>query len=114
MPGRWRRCRSTPTPSPPFRAAAPQIPAGLTCDAFAAADWPRVPAPRRAALAALKGAEAWDFISCGRDALDRAPVAAFRATGRPVLTWTVRSPAEEAAARAFADNITFEGYRPAH
>jgi hypothetical protein len=31
----------------------------------------------------------------------------------PMLTWTVRSPEQETAARAVADNITFEGYRPA-
>ena len=34
-----------------------------------------------------------------------------RREGLPILTWTIRSPAEEAAARRVADNITFEGYR---
>ena len=37
---------------------------------------------------------------------------AFRAAGLPVLCWTVRSAAEEAEARAVAQNITFEGYLP--
>jgi hypothetical protein len=32
----------------------------------------------------------------------------------PVLCWTVTSPAQEAEARRYVDNITFEGYRPAH
>ena len=30
----------------------------------------------------------------------------------PKLGWTVRSPEEEKAARKYADNIIFEGYRP--
>jgi glycerophosphoryl diester phosphodiesterase len=34
------------------------------------------------------------------------------ARGLPVLTWTIRSEAEEAAARRVAHNITFERYRP--
>jgi hypothetical protein len=39
-------------------------------------------------------------------------VAELKARGVPVLCWTIRSPAEEAAARRVADNITFEGYLP--
>ena len=39
-------------------------------------------------------------------------VSRLKAERLPILTWTVRSPAEEAAARRVADNITFEGYRP--
>jgi glycerophosphoryl diester phosphodiesterase len=42
-------------------------------------------------------------------------VTALRARGVPVLAWTIRSPNEEAAARAAgAANITFEGYPAAH
>ncbi|HSI42595.1 MAG TPA: glycerophosphodiester phosphodiesterase family protein [Xanthobacteraceae bacterium] len=32
--------------------------------------------------------------------------------GRPVLTWTVRSEADRVAARAYADQMIFEGFRP--
>ena len=39
-------------------------------------------------------------------------VAAFRASGRPVITWTVRSPEQVAATRAHADQMTFEGFQP--
>ncbi len=35
-----------------------------------------------------------------------------RRVGLPVLVWTVRSPAEEAFARRYADNVIFEGYLP--
>ncbi len=87
---------------------------GWVTDAFAAEDWPGVPARRRAELAALDGfgAAGESFVSCNRLALDRAPIAGLKARGVPVLCWTVRSPVQETAARRFADNITFEGYLP--
>ena len=46
--------------------------------------------------------------------LDR--VAALKAQGAVILTWTITSAAIEARAREVADNVTFEGYlaaRPA-
>ena len=36
-----------------------------------------------------------------------------KAAGKPVLTWTVRSAAEWQRARAHADNLIFENWRPA-
>jgi glycerophosphoryl diester phosphodiesterase len=50
------------------------------------------------------------FVSCDREKLQRPAVAALKARGVPILCWTVRSVAQEAAARRVADNITFEGY----
>ena len=38
---------------------------------------------------------------------------ALAAAGVDILSWTIRSPADEARARRYAGNITFEGYRPA-
>jgi hypothetical protein len=32
----------------------------------------------------------------------------------PILCWTVKSPEQEAEARAVADNVTFEGYLAKH
>lgn len=95
-------------------AAAPGVATGWVTDVFSARKWLGVPAARRAALAALGGfgLGGESFVSCNRLALDRPPVAALRARGVPVLCWTVRSAAEEAAARRIADNITFEGYLP--
>lgn len=96
-----------------FGRAAPAVPRGLaTCD-FQGASWP-LPDYRRAELAAITDFDASGagFVSHDRRDLDRPQVAELRAAGVPVLTWTVRSPAEEAAARRRADNITFEGYRP--
>lgn len=95
-----------------FHALAPKVPVGLvTCD-FSAADWPDVPQDRLRALRAMPDLDrvGAGFISHDRADLASAHVAAARAAGRAVLCWTVRSSAQEAAARKYADNITFEGY----
>jgi glycerophosphoryl diester phosphodiesterase len=39
-----------------------------------------------------------------------AGVTAFRNSGRPVISWTIRTPEQERIARRFSDQITFEGY----
>lgn len=98
-----------------FGEAAPEIPRGLVTQHFREEDWPDVPEPRRTALSELAGfgASGAGFVSCGRRDLDRPQIRALRSRGVPVLTWTIRSPEQEAEARAFADNITFEGYLPA-
>lgn len=94
--------------------AAPKVPRGLTTSAFPAKDWPTVPQDRREALAAMTDLDATGaaFISHGARDLASPAVARARATGRSVLCWTIRSPADEARARRYADNITFEDYLP--
>ena len=94
--------------------SAPDRPRGLTTCDFAAADW-SLPDYRRAELAALMDAERVGaaFVSHDHRDLANPAVARLKSEGLPILTWTIRSPAEEAAARRVADNITFEGYRPA-
>ncbi len=98
---------------------APAVARGLTTYAFPpkdvpeAASDPGIEAGRRA-LAAI---EAFDrvgasFISHDHRDLDRSRVAELKARGVPVLTWTIRSPEEEAQARRIADNVTFEHYLP--
>lgn len=95
-------------------AVAPDRPRGLTTCGFERADW-SIPDYRRAELATLDqiGPTGSRFISHDHRDLASPRVAAVRAAGLPILTWTIRSPAEEEAARRIADNITFEGYRPA-
>jgi glycerophosphoryl diester phosphodiesterase len=97
-----------------FAAAAPRVPRGLTSCGFEADDWD-LPEAYRAELARLARFErlgcafaSHDCRDLGNPALDR-----LRARGRPILCWTVRSPEQEAAARAAAANVTFEHYRPA-
>ncbi len=94
-----------------FAEAAPDRPRGLTTCAFDSADW-SLPDDRRAELAALADAERTgaSFVSHDRKDLDNPALARLKREGLPILTWTVRSPAQEAEARRVADNITFEGY----
>jgi glycerophosphoryl diester phosphodiesterase len=40
------------------------------------------------------------------------PLAARRLCGMPLLTWTVRTPADRERAARFADQMIFEGFRP--
>ncbi len=99
---------------------APGVARGLTTCAFsqkdvpAAATDPAVEAGRRS-LAAIEGFDrvGGGFISHDHRDLDRPRVAELKARGVPVLSWTIRTPEEEAAARRIADNVTFEGYRAA-
>ena len=95
-----------------FRAAAPGVAVGLTTSAYAAADWPLLPAAARDHLRDIPDYEALgaSFISHEAGDLGRARVAALKSAGAAVLCWTIRSTEAEAAARRVADNITFEGY----
>jgi glycerophosphoryl diester phosphodiesterase len=98
-----------------FGAAAPEVARGLvTCD-FSQERMPIVPAARRDELAPIADFERVGASFVSHDARDPANphVAALKARGVPILCWTVRSPEAETKAREFADNITFEGYRPA-
>ena len=95
-----------------FRAAAPDVPVGLTTCAFPEDDWMQVPPGRREELAQIRDFDAVGacFVSHDKNDLDNPRVDALRAQGIPVLTWTIRSEGEEAAARRVATNITFERY----
>ena len=91
---------------------APHIPRGLTTSSYDPADWhPLAPAT----CDALRDIPDYDrtlssFISHEAGDLTRPRVATLRAMGAAILCWTIRAPAAEAAARAIAHNITFEGY----
>ncbi|MEX0970776.1 MAG: glycerophosphodiester phosphodiesterase family protein [Paracoccaceae bacterium] len=91
---------------------AADIPRGLVTCAFVDDDWPFTAPARRAALAEIPdfGATGSCFISHDRTDLDRDAVTLLRASGVPILCWTVRGPLEEKHARRVAHNITFEGY----
>jgi glycerophosphoryl diester phosphodiesterase len=51
-----------------------------------------------------------DFLSFHCEELPWAPVAAFRAGGKPVISWTIRSPEQARRTRRHSDQITFEGF----
>lgn len=54
----------------------------------------------------------FDFISCAKDALNLPAIVFWRALGKPVTAWTIRSQAEADAASAFSDQLVFEGFAP--
>lgn len=98
---------------------APGVTRGLTTYAFPPLDFPQIAGrpeleTRRRALAAIADYDRVGaaFISHDWKDLGAPRVAELKAGGAAVLCWTVRSPADEAAARRMAHNITFEGYLP--
>lgn len=54
----------------------------------------------------------FDFLSIDRTALDLPAVRLFRALGKPVTSWTVRSAEQASEVRGGADQIVFEGFLP--
>lgn len=92
---------------------APKVPRGLTTDTFSPEAWRAVPPPRLERLRQIdtEGVGA-AFVSHDHRDLSAPRIAALRAAGVPILTWTVRSPEAAAAALRVAHAITFEGYRP--
>ena len=54
----------------------------------------------------------FDFISCGREALDLPAVKFFRSLGVPVTAWTISTPTQALATVGHADQIVFEGFEP--
>ena len=93
---------------------APTIARGLVTCSFKAPDWPGANGARLNALRAIRDFDrvGATFISHEAADLDRTRVGALKAAGVPILCWTIRSQEQEKTARAVADNITFEGYRP--
>ncbi|GLQ09531.1 phosphodiesterase [Devosia yakushimensis] len=55
----------------------------------------------------------FDFISCAANALELPAIKFWRALGKPVTAWTIRSKAEADAVAAHSDQIVFEGFDPA-
>ena len=54
----------------------------------------------------------FDFISCDKTALELPAIKFWRALGKPVTAWTIRSSLEAEAARPHIDQIVFEGFDP--
>jgi glycerophosphoryl diester phosphodiesterase len=54
----------------------------------------------------------FDFISCEKTALELPAIKFWRALGKPVTAWTIRSSLEAEAAQPHIDQIVFEGFDP--
>ncbi len=91
----------------------PDVPRGLTTEAFRPGDWP-APETRLSKLSAIADYDrvGASFISHRHRDLSSPRVADLKAQGAVILCWTIRSTDEETAARRVADNLTFEGYLP--
>ena len=90
---------------------APEIPRGLTTSSYDPAQWPL----SETLCDTLREIPDFDrtgaqFISHERADAARPRVQELRAQGVPILSWTIRSAAEEVEVRKHVDNITFEGY----
>ncbi|MCA0997362.1 phosphodiesterase [Salipiger pacificus] len=91
---------------------APQLPRGLTTDAFDPEDWSGVPGWRLEELRAIPDYTRTGacFISHGWRDLASPRVAELKEAGASILCWTIRTPEQEAEARKVAQNVTFEQY----
>ncbi|MEX0302763.1 MAG: glycerophosphodiester phosphodiesterase family protein [Leisingera sp.] len=91
---------------------APQIPRGIVTSAYEPGEWPELQETVCDHLRTIPDYERADcsFISHEAYDLSRPLVQEMRDGGVTVLCWTVTSAEQETAARAFADNVTFEQY----
>jgi len=97
-----------------MRALAPALPRGMVADRFDDEENRALSWKRRFALRHLLHAPTVrpDFIAYGVAALPANAPLLLRHLGLPLLTWTVRTPADREVARRYADQIIFEDFDP--
>lgn len=99
-----------------LREIAPAIPRGIVAmNDYSSADFAHLDAGQRRAMANLLHFERSrpDFLSWKVADLDSAaPYLCRNALGMPLMTWTVRTPADRAMATRHADQMVFEGFTP--
>jgi glycerophosphoryl diester phosphodiesterase len=95
------------------RELAPDMARGIVADRVTHADYDVLPVAQRLRLRNLAHLPETqpDFISYHWRDLPFPAVTRFRATGRPVITWTSRSRHDAAIALRYSDQVTFEGFR---
>ncbi len=114
-PGRAALMSFDPRLLPVIRRTAPQVPRGIVAEQdFAADEWPGLSWWQRAMLGHLLHwpASHFQFVAYRVADLDAYAPRLARTFGLPVLTWTVRTPADRARAARYADQMIFEGFRP--
>ncbi len=98
-----------------LRRTAPHLRRGIVAERrFDHAEWQRMTATQRRFMAHLLHAPMTrpDFVAYRVDDLPAPATRLARAFGIPVLTWTVRTPAQRQRATQWADQMIFEGFRP--
>jgi len=99
-----------------LRELIPSRPRGIVAERhYTAEDWPDASAAQRWEMKHLHHffRTQPDFVAYWIDELPSpAPWIARNIFARPLLTWTVRTPAQRARAARHADQMIFEGFRP--
>jgi glycerophosphoryl diester phosphodiesterase len=98
-----------------LRGAAPHLRRGIVAERrFDHSEWRQMRSWQRHGMAHLLHAPMTrpDFIAYRVDDLPAPATRLARLFGTPVLTWTVRTPAQRARAAQWADQMIFEGFRP--
>ncbi len=97
------------------RHAAPSVPRGLTAESYKrSSSGETTPSPRALLRHLMHAVESRpQFVAYSVDDLPAiAPSVLRKALGRPLLTWTVRTPEQRRHAAEHADQIIFEGFVP--
>ena len=98
-----------------LRRAAPHVRRGIVAQRrLDHSGWRRMNSWQRRGMAHLLHAPMSrpDFVAYRVDDLPAPATRLARLAGMPVLTWTVRTPAQRARAAQWADQMIFEGFRP--
>jgi glycerophosphoryl diester phosphodiesterase len=97
-----------------LKKLTPNLPRGMVADSFRDDEYKPIPPLRRLALRHLAAAPVVmpSFIAYGVHDLPSDAPLLLRHLGTPLLTWTVRTDADRATARRYADQIIFEGFDP--
>lgn len=91
---------------------APHLARGLTTSAYDPLEWAPLSPARCDELRDIPDFErvSASFISHEASDVGCDRVRSLRAAGVPVLSWTLRTPAQEAEIASLVDNVTFENY----
>lgn len=94
------------------RRIAPGIIRGIVAERATDSYYSSLPLPKQTELRTFShiGRTRPDFVSFYFEELPWAPITALREAGMPIITWTIRSPAQAVMAMRCSDQITFEGF----
>ena len=96
-------------------ATAPYTVRGITADRVIDPYYNPLPVAKRIAMQNFSHLPQTrpHFVSFDFSQLPFQPITEFREAGHPIITWTIRSTEQAAAARRWCDQITFENFVPA-
>ena len=94
------------------RRFAPHIIRGIVAERATDSYYNSLPLPKQTELRTFSHLARTrpDFVSFFYEELPWAPITALRASGMPIITWTIRSPQQAVMAMRCSDQITFEGF----